>query len=190
MRILLHICCSVCTTGPLEELTNEGHEVTGYFYNPNIHPLIEFRRRLKSVKVLQERIPLEVIYEETYGLTYFLEETDWPSKRRCRDCYRLRLEQTAKMAAREDADAMTTTLLTSGHQDHELVAEIGRECAREKNIDFLYRDWRDMAGPNHERSEGLGLYLQQYCGCVFSEYDRFKDTGLHLYKGSGPAAED
>lgn len=190
MKILLHICCSVCTTGPFEELEAEGHDVTGYFYNPNIHPLIEFRRRLKSVKVLQERMPVEVIYEEAYGLQHFLEEVDWRSGRRCRDCYRLRLERTAEVAAREGAEAITTTLFTSPHQDHELVAEVGRKCAERLGIDFLYRDWRDMAEGNRERARDLGLYLQQYCGCMFSEYDRFKDTGRHLYKGSGPAGED
>lgn len=190
MKILLHICCSVCTTGPFHELSDEGHEVTGYFYNPNIHPLIEYRRRLKSVKVLQERMPIKVIYDEAYGLTRFLEEVDWRSGERCRDCYRLRLGQTAEIAARQGVDAMTTTLLTSEHQAHEMVAEIGRRCAEERGIEFLYRDWRHMAEPNRGRAQDLGLYLQQYCGCIFSECDRYKDTGRHLYKGSGPIVGD
>lgn len=185
MRILLHICCGPCTIGPWRVLTEDAHEVKAYFYNPNIHPLIEFRRRLKAVKVLQDRLPVEVEFEEDYGLRSFLEEVDWEGGNRCRGCYRMRLIKTARMAAGEGFDAFTTTLLASEHQKHNMVREIGEACADQEDIAFLYRDWRHLAEPNHDDGKSMNLYLQQYCGCIFSEYDRYINTKKHIYRGSG-----
>ena len=187
MQVLLHICCAACAIGPLEELRREGHRVTGLFYNPNIHPLIEFRRRTKALKVFHERLPLPVLYEEAYGLEEYLKNVDWSSGRRCEDCYRLRLRRTAREAADRGMDAFTTTLLTSVHQKHDMVARVGRSCADERGVEFLYRDWRALAGENRRRAGELRLYLQQYCGCIFSEYERFRDTKKHVYRGPGPA---
>ena len=184
MNILLHCCCAVCTLGPLRELRQEGHDVTGYFYNPNIHPLIEFRRRLKAQKVLQEHLPVEMIYEQDYGLREYLEKVDWRAGDRCAGCYRLRLGRTAAEARARGFDAFTSTLLASAHQDHELVRGVGEECARGEGVEFAYRDWRGLAQENSDRAAQLRLYRQQYCGCVFSEYERFKDTTRHLYRGS------
>jgi predicted adenine nucleotide alpha hydrolase (AANH) superfamily ATPase len=183
LKILLHTCCSTCTIGPYEQLIDDGHQVIGYFYNPNIHPLIEFRRRLKSMKVLQGRVPVEMVYDEEYGLWEFLKTVDWKGEGRCRDCYSMRLRKTAEKALELGCDCFTTTLLTSQHQKHELVKRIGEECAESVGVEFFYRDWRSLAEYNREKAGGMNLYLQQYCGCVFSEYDRYKDTTRHLYKG-------
>jgi hypothetical protein len=180
--------------GPWRELTGQGHSVTAHFCNPNIHPLIEFRRRLKAMKVLQERIPIEVIYEEEYGLREFLEQVDWHDaggasverKKRCADCYRLRLGRTARAARERGFEAFTTTLLASTHQDHDVVRSVAEACAQAEGVEFLYRDWRPLADENHRGASALKLYLQQYCGCVFSEQERFQDTGLHLYRGGRP----
>jgi hypothetical protein len=189
MRVLLHICCGPCAIEPFERLEAEGHEVTGYFCNPNIHPLIEFRRRLKAVKVLQERLPLAVIHEEEYGLTEYLDAVNWRGPDRCADCYRLRLRRTARTAAGRGFDAFTTTLLSSTHQDHDLVRRIGREEAEAAGTAFLCADWREHAEAGHERARKMNLYLQNYCGCVFSERERFEDTTKHLYRGPGPKVE-
>jgi len=183
MKILLHICCAPCLIGPYERLAEEGHEVTALFFNPNIHPLIEFRRRLKAVKVLQERMPVPVIFDESYGLVQFLHEVDWDSPRRCRDCYRLRLNRTARQAVEGGFDAFSTTLLASRQQDHDLVRSVGTDCARKTGSRFLAEDWRPLADQGHDRARDMRLYLQGYCGCVFSEWERFRDTTRHLYRG-------
>lgn len=185
MRILLHTCCAICLIGPYEELTDDDHDVTVFFFNPNIHPLIEFRRRLKAVKVLQERMPFDAIYEEAYGLHKFLTSVGWQGNHRCADCYRLRLDRTAQVAAERGFDAFTTTLFTSTHQDHDLIREAGRTASGKHDVEFLVRDWRDLAESNHEKAREMNLYRQQYCGCIFSEEERYKDTGRHLYKGGG-----
>lgn len=188
MQILLHICCAPCSIGPYEELTRQGHDVTGYFCNPNIHPFIEFRRRTKALKVLQERMPIPVIYEEQYGLQEYLNSVDWRSPERCADCYRLRLARTGREAAERGFAAITTTLLASTHQDHCLIRRTGQEAAREAGVEFIYGDWRALAEQNHRRAGEMKLYLQNYCGCVFSEWERFRNTSRHVYTGPGPTA--
>ena len=186
MRILLHACCGPCFIVPWEALTAEGHEAVGFFYNPNIHPLIEFRRRLKAMKVLQERLPARVVYDEQYGLRSYLETVRWGGDQRCGDCYRMRLRRTAIEACRRGFDAFSTTLLVSAHQAHDLVRRIGEEEAREHDVAFHYADWREHARETHDRAQAMRLYLQQYCGCIFSERERYADTRLHLYRGPGP----
>lgn len=186
MDVLLHICCGACAIEPFEQLSAEGHRVTGCFFNPNIHPLVEFRRRLKSVKVLQERLPIPVIYEEDYGLEAYLDAVDRHRPARCEGCCRLRLGHTARLAAERGFGAFTTTLLSSAHQDHELVRRVGERMAEQSGVAFLYADWRPLAERGHERARKMHLYMQSYCGCIFSEWERFRDTGLHLYRGPGP----
>jgi hypothetical protein len=114
---------------------------------------------------------------------------DYHSPDRCAHCYRMRLSRTAQEAAERGFDAMTTTLLGSTHQDHELIRQIGEECAQEAGVEFHYADWRNLAEEGHERAKAMRLYLQQYCGCVFSEHERFRDTTTHAYKGPGPKVE-
>ncbi len=189
MRILLHICCAPCAIGPYENLVDLGHDVTGHFYNPNIHPLIEFRRRKKALKVLQERLPIGVLCEEDYGLEEYLRSVRWSGverRERCADCYRFRLKRTAQEAARRGFSAFTTTLLASHHQYHDLARSIGEQCADLAGVPFLYLDWRPLAEESHRRAGEMRLYLQSYCGCVFSEWERFRDTTRHVYQGPGP----
>ena len=185
MKVLLHTCCAPCFICPYEDLTAEGHEVTAYSYNPNIHPLIEFRRRLKALKVLQERMGFPAVYEEDYGLVTYLKGVRWDGPERCADCYRMRLEGTAREAARRGADAISTTLLASKHQDREAVVEAGQRSAEAAGVDFLVQDWRDTSEESHERARAMRLYMQNYCGCIFSEWERFRDTARHLYRGPG-----
>lgn len=188
MNILLHTCCAACTLGAYGTLVEEGHTVRGFFCNPNIHPLIEFRRRLKAQKLLQEHLPIEMTYAEDYGLRQFLDEVDWQGAARCGDCYRMRLRRAALEAVRQGMDAFTTTLLVSVHQKHALLRQVGQECSEETGVPFYYQDWRGLSEKGHEEARRRHLYLQQYCGCVFSECERFENTALHLYRGSGPAA--
>ncbi|MFW5923101.1 MAG: epoxyqueuosine reductase QueH [Planctomycetota bacterium] len=185
MHILLHTCCAICFTGPHKALQGEGHEVTGYFFNPNIHPLIEFRRRLKAVKVLRDRLKVNIICDEDYGLRQFLHTVNWETGHRCADCYRMRLDQTAQITGQKGFDGFTTTLFTSTHQDHSLIEQMGRSAADAHGVTFLERDWRDLNDHNQSEAKRMNLYRQQYCGCIFSERDRYENTQRHLYRGGG-----
>lgn len=188
-RLLLHICCAPCLAGPLKQLRAEGFEVAGFFYNPNIHPLLEFRRRLKSVQLFAECDPLPLTLCAEYGLEEFLREVYFAAPappERCRACYRLRLEKTAAEARATGAVGFSTTLFGSAHQDHELIRRVGAEAAAAHGVELVYRDFRPLAGYGEEVARRRQFYRQGYCGCVFSEEQRYRHTTQHLYRGSAP----
>jgi len=184
-RILIHTCCAHCLGKLLTGLEADAAdwEPVVFWDNPNIHPLIEYRRRLKAVKMLVERAKLPMIADESYGLVQFCRAIHGHEAvpERCTRCYDMRLESTAKAARKAGIDIFTTTLVTSSHQDHALIRAAGETAAEREGLTFFYRDAReDEAEPAWVKM----LYHQQYCGCVFSEYDRFKDTRTHLWSGS------
>ncbi len=182
MRLLLHICCAVCIAAPIKRLKESGIELTGYVYNPNIHPLIEFRRRIKALKVFEESEPFPVIYEQEYGLEEYLDKVNFKGADRCGECYNLRLETTAKYAKENQFDAFSTTLLFSVHQNHEKIKSLGFEIAQRVGITFEYYDYRHLVKESQEIVSRRKIYKQSYCGCIFSEHERYKNTTKHLYK--------
>lgn len=173
MRILLHICCGPCAVYPVRLLREMGHDVHGCFFNPNIHPYQEFVRRRDTLEKWAREIDLPVIYSSDYDLEGFLREMVFRESERCRFCYRLRLDAAARIAAKGRFEALTTTLLYSKFQKHALIAEIGADSAQRHNVDFLYRDFREGWSEGIRRSKELGMYRQQYCGCIYSERDRY-----------------
>lgn len=173
MKTLLHICCGPCATYPLPRLREQGHEVHGYFYNPNIHPYQEYARRQEGVAQLAEAHNLPVIYHPDYELESFLREVAYREHQRCRFCYYLRLKQAAQIARKGKFDAFTTTLLVSPFQKHEQIKEIGQLVGEQMGVPFYYEDFRPGFPETVSRSKELGLYRQQYCGCIFSEKERF-----------------
>ena len=182
-NLLLHICCASCLCAPLEELRDEGIHVHGYFYNPNIHPLLEFRKRLKAVHIFQESDPIEIDYCEEYGLREYLSAVNYEGDNRCGDCYTLRLKTTALHAKENGFDAFCSTLLFSKQQDHEKIKEIGEQISTQVGIPFEYKDYRHLCDCSHQIAKRKMLYRQSYCGCIFSEHERYKDTTRNLYEG-------
>jgi hypothetical protein len=183
VNLLLHICCAGCLCAPLDELRSEGIKVHGYFYNPNIHPLLEFRKRLKAVHIFQESDPIEIDYCEEYGLREYLSEVNYEGDNRCEDCYRLRLRTTAHHAKEKGFDAFCSTLLFSKQQDHDKIREMGEQIAEQIGIPFEYRDYRHLCECSKSIAKKKMLYRQSYCGCIFSEFERYKDTTRNLYEG-------
>ena len=173
MRVLIHICCANCLIYPLKVLTDEGQQVMGFFYNPNIHPYQEYQRRLEALKEYEKRSGVQVIYRDEYSLEEFLRGVTFREEERCRFCYHLRLDATAKVAKRGKFDAFTSTLLHSKHQDHQLICETGQAVGKREGVQFLYRDFREGWGEGLEESKALGLYRQNYCGCIYSEKERY-----------------
>lgn len=186
MNLLLHICCACCLCAPLNELRKEGFRVTGLFYNPNIHPFLEFRRRLKALRVFQESDPIPVIYHEEYGIREYLKNVNYEGDDRCADCYALRLKFTADYAKRNGFDTFTSTMLFSVYQNHEQLKMISENLSREHEINFVYRDYRHLSECSQDIARKKMIYRQGYCGCIFSEYERYKDTTRELYKGNSP----
>jgi len=173
MRILLHICCANCAVYPLIQLREQGHEIHGFFFNPNIHPFQEYERRRDSVRLLEEKFTLPVIYRDEYRLDEFLRNTAFRENLRCRYCYHTRLMAAAQVAKRGRFDAFTSTLLYSKQQQHTLIIEIGESISKEKRIPFFYEDFRKGWKRGIDLSLKAGFYRQQYCGCIYSERDRF-----------------
>jgi predicted adenine nucleotide alpha hydrolase (AANH) superfamily ATPase len=174
LKILLHMCCAPCTVYPLQVLEGDDIRVFGFFFNPNIHPYQEYQRRLETVRHLAARVALEVLYRDEYDVVRFLRQLVFRESERCRFCYRLRLEAAAHMARKSGMDAFTTTLLYSRRQNHELIRHVGEEVSEGLGIPFLYRDFRQGWQEGIERSKALGLYRQKYCGCIYSEQERFQ----------------
>ena len=187
MKVLVHICCGPCAIHPVRILREEGRDLRGFFHNPNIHPYQEYARRRDALAGWADQVGLPVIYTEDYDLEGFLRETVFRESERCRFCYRLRLEATAKAASRGRFDAWTTTLLYSKFQKHDLIAETGREVAQRLGVEFLYRDFREGWSEGVRVSKELGMYRQQYCGCVYSEKERFQPKASRLRPRSNPA---
>ena len=173
MKILLHICCANCAITPVEVLRAEGHQLTGYFFNPNIHPYQEFRRRRDTARQYAAGADLDMIWEDDYLLEEFLAQVASQPAHRCAYCYTSRLEKTAALAVEKGFDAFTTSLLYSRRQQHELIRLQGEAAAARHGIAFFYRDFRLGWQRGIDQSKALGLYRQNYCGCIYSEMERF-----------------
>jgi len=176
VKLLLHICCANCAIFPLERVKEKGDEVTGYFFNPNIHPFQEYQKRLEALKIYSEKAGLTVIYRDEYLLEEFLRSVSHQVNERCQYCYSVRLEATAREAKKNGFDAFSTTLLQSTHQNHTLIKETGERIAREIGIPFCYEDFRQGWRKGLGVSKAMGLYRQQYCGCIYSEKERFMES--------------
>lgn len=181
-RLLIHTCCAHCLGQVLAGLTQEAEKWAPliFWYNPNIHPLLEYRRRLKAVKMLGERTRLPLMVEDTYGLVEFCRAVHGRENapERCGRCYELRLGRAARAAREAGIAVFTTTLLASRHQDHGQIRAAGEAAAASAGVTFLCRDWRLFSADPVLLHM---LYHQQYCGCIFSEYDRYRHTTTHLW---------
>jgi predicted adenine nucleotide alpha hydrolase (AANH) superfamily ATPase len=151
----------------------KGDDAVGYFFNPNIHPYQEYQRRLDALKIYSEKVGWKVIYRDEYLLEEFLRNVCHRVKERCQYCYSVRLEATAQEAKEEGFDGFSTTLLQSTHQNHALIKETGEHVARVIGIPFYYDDFRQGWRRGVEVSKAMGLYRQNYCGCIYSEKERF-----------------
>lgn len=173
MKILLHTCCAPCSVSCVEQLRSEGIEPVSYWFNPNIHPYQEYKARRDTLIEYARLIRMELIVQEDYGLRPFVCAVCKDIPHRCGKCYEMRLEQAAKFAAENGFDSFTSTLFVSPYQQHELMAEIADRAGQKWGVSFLYRDFRPGFRAGQQQARELGLYMQKYCGCVFSEEDRY-----------------
>ena len=150
----------------MKELRKRGMEVFGFFYNPNIHPYQEYKKRLEAVNDFSILSNLKIIYRDEYRLEEFLQNVVFREKERCIYCYHTRLKATAQVARKGKFDFFTTTLLYSKSQKHQLVKEIGDGLAKESGVKFLYEDFRKGWKDGIEISHEMGFYRQQNCGCI------------------------
>lgn len=178
MKVLLHICCSVCAASVVERLMCEGHKVTGFFYNPNIHPVDEYNKRLDAVREVARQFDFELVEgvydrENWFPLVKGM-EYEPEGSRRCAVCFDMRLKKTYEYCQKNMFDAFTTTLTVSRFKNAVLINDIGRAIGGER---FITADFKKKGG--FERAMQLAnewkLYHQNYCGCIYSLEARLRD---------------
>ncbi|MFC1993815.1 epoxyqueuosine reductase QueH [Chloroflexota bacterium] len=178
--ILLHSCCGPCSIYVVKNLKEQGLDVTAFWYNPNIHPFREHRQRLEAMETFAKVENIPLIVTEGYDmLEYFrLVVGHEREGERCAPCFHIRLSRTAKVAREKGFDFFTTTLLISPYQTHGLLREAGEKAGNEGGVEFYYQDFRNGFRESHRLSRELGLYHQGYCGCIYSEWERYGKTKI------------
>lgn len=172
-KLLLHTCCGPCALGVTERL-KEDYKITYYFYNPNIHPEVEYGFRLDQARMVSKIMNVSFIDDE-YDADIWFQKTkgleDEPEGgRRCEVCFRMRLKRTARKAGLVGADCFATTLTIGPQKNANLVNAIGRQVSIEEGLPFLEGDWKKKGGfmRSVELSKEHGLIRQNYCGCKYS----------------------
>jgi predicted adenine nucleotide alpha hydrolase (AANH) superfamily ATPase len=179
-KVLIHSCCAHCAAYTVSYWREQGYEVSSFWYNPNIHPYTEHQHRLEAMQSLAQELDLPLIISGGYDMLEYFRRVVGHEAERCQYCFRLRLSRTAEIALKKGFDAFTTTLLISPHQKHDLIKEIGNKLAKEKGIEFLYADLRKRYSDSRRMTKPLELYRQQYCGCIYSELERYTGRGNML----------
>jgi len=174
VKLLLHVCCGPCASATVEHWRERDHELLAFFHNPNIHPLLEFRRRLTGAQELAQAAALPLVEDFQYDPEQWFAEVGLRGEGRCRACIAGRLRRSAEQAGQQGCDAFTTSLAISPWQDHEAIAEEGERAARQAGVPFLYEDLRPRYRRSRELARQLGLYRQKYCGCLLSEWERYR----------------
>ena len=175
MKVLMHTCCAPCSVYCIDSLRAEDIEPVLFWYNPNIHPFIEYKTRRDCLKDYAKKVEAELILKEEYGLDEFCRNVANDIKNRCVNyCYPKRLSETVRYATENGYDAFTTTLLVSPYQKHEELKKVCEKLAKDSGVEFIYRDFRVGFREGQQKARDLGLYMQKYCGCIFSEEDRYR----------------
>ena len=173
--LLVHTCCGPCAITVFQTLLARGEEIKGFYYNPNIHPLTEYLRRKEALGLVASRLGVDVSFADAqYDPTVFLRQAAFREKERCPSCYALRLDRTAREAGRLGVEGFTTTLLYSKYQNHEAIRAAGEEASRMHGVAFAYEDFRPGWDEGVRLAKEWDLYRQPYCGCIYSEFDRYR----------------
>ena len=187
MNLLLHACCAPCSVYCIDTLRNEGIEPTIFWYNPNIHPFKEYEARRDCLINYTRKIDVNCIVEDEYGLDEFCKNVVGDVDGRCVNyCYPVRMRKTFEYAKEHGFDTVSTTLLYSIYQKHDYIKVLCEKYAKEYGVEFLYRDFRYGFCEGHNKAKEEELYMQKYCGCIFSEEDRYlkkKKDPLSLPEG-------
>jgi predicted adenine nucleotide alpha hydrolase (AANH) superfamily ATPase len=154
----------------IKSLREEGIEPTLFWYNPNIHPYSEYKARRDCLVKYAAEKKVELILEDAYGLDEFVCGINGDLINRCQNyCYPKRLRKVFEYAKANGYDTVSTTLLYSIYQQHDIIRDLMEHLAKEFSIKFLYRDFREGWKEGQDEARAAGLYMQKYCGCVFSE---------------------
>jgi len=189
MRLLVHACCGPCLLAPARALAAEGHELVVYWYNPNIQPYREYRRRLAALREVAAREGYRLAVDDRYDPDFFLRTVIPGREGRCPACYAERLGRAAARARAESCDAVTTTLLASRYQAQDELAAALVSAAAAAGVEPLVRDFRPYDAASHALARELGIYVQGYCGCIYSEEERYRRGRVPRREAGGSDVE-
>ena len=174
MRLLLHICCGPCACATISWWRQKDAHVVGFSYNPNIHPLLEYRRRLTGAREVAQIHGVELVEDQAYDPETWFAEVAGEQGSRCSRCIGMRLERAAVEAVAQGCGAFSTSLSISPWQDHEAIQEQGGRAAERHGVEFVYADLRPLYDESRRLSREWGIYRQKYCGCLVSEWERHR----------------
>lgn len=187
MKMLLHVCCGPCASGVIPYWKGKGVDTAGFFYNPNVHPFLEFRRRLEGAKEVCHITDTGLTVDDSYDPSGWFEAVSGEGETRCYRCIALRLDRTAGEALKQGCVSFSTTLAVSPWQDHDAIRQAGSHAGAEHGVEFVYQDLRGEYAESRRLSREWGIYRQKYCGCLVSEWERYRDR--KSTKGSGSQRE-
>lgn len=171
----MHVCCGPCACMPIKRLADAGYEISCYFHNPNVQPLSEYLKRREAAAQCAAFYGLPAIFDDAWDiagwLAWQLPRADSPA--RCEACCAARLKAACEKAAELGIRRVSTSLLYSRYQPHDFIAVEGRRLALSYGLEFIYRDFREDWQAGIDLSREMGLYRQAWCGCVFSEAERY-----------------
>lgn len=177
-KLLFHQCCGPCSCYPLERILADkkfdDNNVVGFYYNPNIHPMTELYLRFENTVKLNLRMHIPYIYSMEYGLFAFMKFLEMSEKERCARCYSMRANRVAYEAKKRGIRFISSSLLYSKFQMHDIIIEKFVEASNRHGVEFFYDDFRIGWKRGIDVSKEYGLYRQQYCGCIFSEKSRYE----------------
>ncbi|MDD4874565.1 MAG: epoxyqueuosine reductase QueH [Dehalococcoidales bacterium] len=175
ISLLIHCCCAHCTAYTVKYWQEQGYNINALWYNPNIHPYIEHQNRLEAMKTLSNNIGFNLIVVEGYDFIEYFRRVAGHEAERCQYCFDIRLRKAVEVALGQGIKAFTSTLLISPHQKHDVLINISSKLAQDSNIEFLYADLRKRYSDSRHITKPMKLYRQQYCGCLYSEWERYTD---------------
>lgn len=177
MDLLLHVCCAPCSIYSWDYFSRLGYKPGGFFFNPNIHLYLEFSSRLEALRGHAQKEDWAVSFDERYLMDEFLRLAVSAGNERCRLCYEMRLLETAHKAKDAAIENYSTTLLLSPYQKHELLKSVGEQVGQQTGVNFIYADLRPGFRESMDQARKNELYRQKYCGCIFSEKERYYKGG-------------
>jgi len=196
----MHMCCGPCSIFPVKESLKNEYEVEGYYYNPNIHPHEEYLRRRDGTQILSDAMGVKVHHSENYDSKKFFDRvvyTDENGKKahlehgeRCTHCYDIRMEEVARMAKEKGFDYFSSALLYSKYQNHDMIIDAGKRASEKHGIKFYYDDFRVGWGRGIKWSKKMGMYRQNYCGCIYSKQERDSQRAEEAIKAEGARTLD
>ncbi|WP_448589132.1 epoxyqueuosine reductase QueH [Thermodesulfobium sp.] len=169
MKILLHICCGPCASGVVPWFKAQGLDFVGFYYNPNIQPFSEYEKRRVNLEEVAKILDFDVIYSIDWEVEKWIH--NFSSEQRCYNCIFLRLEKTAKLAKEIGFDAFSTTLSISPYQSLDVIRNCFERISNKYKIDYVFNNFRSLYQDSIKFSKSNGIYRQNYCGCIISEYN-------------------